>query len=185
MSFRVRGSGKAKMSRTEQPIVTVVVVPRESFNKFPQVIQRIYDVTPPIFKLMAMEGRAPENIRRELRQLEKTKPNCKVVWSDRWLYPHEAVNQAIPMIDTEYVVFIDNDVEVEKGWLEALVACAQEENVGCVHPIYLSTSLGSPVKKIHVAEGKLIRKRYNSQWFIDTTMTFSGVRLEEDRKSVV
>jgi len=167
------------MNRNEQPIVTVVVVPRESFNMFPEVIERIYEVTSPMFKLMVMEGHAPETVRKQLRQIEKTKSNCKVVWSDRWLYPHEAVNQAIPMIDTEFVVFIDNDVEVEKGWLEALVVCAEEENVGCVHPIYLTTKLSNPAKKIHVAEGKLIRKRYDGQWFIDTTMTFSGMSLKD------
>ena len=167
------------MNKSEQPIVTVVVVPRESFNMFPEVIERIYEVTPPIFKLRVMEGHAPENIRGKLRRLEKTKPDCKVVWSEKWLYPHEAVNQAIPMIDTEYVVFIDNDVEVEKGWLEALVSCAEQEKVGCVHPIYLTTKLSNPVKKIHVAEGKLIRKQYGRQWFIDTTMTFSGTSLDD------
>ena len=165
------------MSFRVNPVVTVVVVPRESFNLFPRMIERIYQVTPPIFDLVVMEGHAPEKIRKQLRQIEETKPNCKVVWSDRWLYPHEAVNLAIPMIQTDYVVFIDNDVEVEKSWLEALVACAEEEKVGCVHPIYLTTSLADPAKKIHVAEGKLIRKQYGTQWFIDTTMTFSGTSL--------
>ena len=29
------------MNKSEQPIVTVVVVPRESFNMFPEVIERI------------------------------------------------------------------------------------------------------------------------------------------------
>lgn len=157
--------------------VTVVVVPRESFNLFPKVVERIYEATPPIFKMLVMEGRSPEKIRKELRQIEKKYPSCQVVWSKRWLYPHEAVNQAIQRIDTEFVVFIDNDVEVEAGWLEALVACAKEEKVGCVHPIYLTTTLSNPVKKIHVAEGKLIRKQVNGKWFIDTTMPFSGVSL--------
>lgn len=164
------------MSASEK-IVTVVVVPRESFNMFPEVIRRIYEVTPPIFKMLVMEGHAPKRIRRELRRMEAHYPDCRVVWSDRWLYPHEAVNQAIPMVDTEYVVFIDNDVEVEKGWLEALTSCAEEEKTGCVHPIYLTTKLSNPAKKIHVAEGKLIRRKQNGRTFIDSTMPYSGVSL--------
>ncbi len=165
------------MEKDQKPIVTVVVVPRESFNMFPEVIERIYEVTSPIFKMLVMEGHAPKKIREALHRIEERYSTCKVVLSDRWLYPHEAVNQAIPMIETEYVVFIDNDVEVERGWLEALVACAEEEKVGCVHPIYLTTKLSNPLKKIHVAEGKLIRKKRNGRWFIDSTMPYSGVSL--------
>ena len=168
-----------KRQQTRKPVVTVVVVPRESFNMFPAVIQRIYSVTPPIFKMLVMEGHAPEPIRKELRRLQKTRDRCNVVWSDRWLYPHEAVNQAILLIDTEFVVFIDNDVEVVEGWLEALVSCAQEEKVGCVHPIYLTTKLSNPKRKIHVAEGKLVRKEVNGKQFIDTVMTYSGVSLKD------
>ena len=168
------------MSTPSSPVrTTVVVVPRESFNMFPEVIERIYQVTSPIFKLLVMEGRAPEPIRQQLREIERTRPNCKIVWSDAWRYPHEFVNQAITMIDTEYAVFIDNDVEVLEGWLENLVQCADEERVGCVHPIYLTVKLTDPVLKIHVAEGTLVRKQRNGQWFIDTIATFSGWRLED------
>ncbi len=167
------------MQQPEKPKVTVVVVPRESFNLFPEVIERIYRVTPPIFKMLVMEGHAPERVRMQLRRIQETRPNCRVIWSDRWLYPHEAVNQAIPLVDTEYVVFIDNDVEAAEGWLEALVACAEEEKVGCVHPIYLTERLSSPIQKIHVAEGKLVRKKMNGKWFIDTTMPYSGKSLSE------
>jgi len=158
--------------------VTIVVVPRESFDMFPEVVERIYRLTSPIFKMLVMEGRAPEPIRRQLRTLEQTKPNLTIVWSDRWVYPHEAVNQAIAMIETEYVVFIDNDVEVMEGWLEALVTCADEERANCVHPIYLTTRADAPVLKIHVAQGTFVREPRNGKQFIDTVATYSGVPLE-------
>jgi glycosyltransferase involved in cell wall biosynthesis len=166
------------MSTKPEIRVTIVVVPRESFDMFPEVVERIYRLTSPIFKMLVMEGAAPESIRRQLRELERTKPHCTIVWSDRWVYPHEAVNQAIPMIDTEYVVFIDNDVEVMEGWLEALVACADEERVNCVHPIYLTTRADAPVLKIHVAQGTFVRERRNGKQFIDTIATYSGAPLE-------
>ena len=162
-----------------RPRVTVVVVPRESFNMFPEVVERIYQVTSPIFKMIVMEGKAPENCRQRFREFEKAKPNFKVVWSDRWYFPHEYVNQAIPLIDTEYVVFIDNDVEVLEGWLETMVACADEEKVGCVHPIYLTVKLTDPIRKIHVAEGTMIQQKRDGKLFIDTVATYSGTRLED------
>ncbi len=162
------------MSKPRAIRATVVVVPRESFNMFPEVIERIYQVTPPIFKMLVMEGHSPEPVRTQLRQLERTKPNCKIVWSNRWYYPHEFVNQSMPMIDTEYVVYIDNDVEVVEGWLEAMVQCAEETKAGCVHPVYLTETLRKSTHKIHVAEGKLIRREQDGYLFLDSVMPYSG-----------
>ena len=104
-------------TRVSKPIVTVVVVPRESFNMFIDMAKRIYDVTSPIFKMLIMEGHAPNNRKKELEAFQAQHDSCKIIYSDRWKYPHEMVNDAIPLIDTKYAVFIDNDVEVTKGWL--------------------------------------------------------------------
>ena len=103
--------------QSKQPIVTVVVVPRESFNMFAEVVERIYAVTSPIFKMLVMEGNAPKERRAQLEAIAARHPSCKIVYSNRWVYPHEAVNQAIPMIDTKYAVFIDNEVELLEDWL--------------------------------------------------------------------
>lgn len=164
---------------TQDIRTTVVVVPRESFNMFPEVVDRIYRLTSPIFKMIVMEGNAPEPIRAQLRKTAEAQPTCTIVWSDKWLYPHEAVNQAMPMIDTEYVVFIDNDVEVLEGWLEEMVKAADAEKVNCVHPIYLTTRAHATPRKIHIAEGKMVREKRNGKWFIDTHATYSGVKLED------
>lgn len=159
--------------------VTVVVVPRESFNMTVDVVNRIYAVTSPIFKLIVMEGHAPESVRAQLREIERTKPNCKIVYSDRWYYPHELVNQSMPLIDTEYVVYIDNDVEVMEGCVEELVACADETKAGCVHPVYLTETLKKSFHKIHVAEGKLIKRMQNGYLFLDSTMPYSGTSYDD------
>ena len=158
---------------------TVVVVPRESFNMFPEVVERIYNLTSPIFKMIIMEGNAPEPIRAQLRKTEASQSTCKIVWSEKWLFPHDAVNQALPLVDTEYVVFIDNDVEVLEGWLEEMVAAADQEKANCVHPIYLTTRAHATPRKIHIAEGKMVREKRNGKWFIDTHATYSGVKLED------
>ncbi|PIQ84098.1 MAG: hypothetical protein COV75_04035 [Candidatus Omnitrophica bacterium CG11_big_fil_rev_8_21_14_0_20_63_9] len=162
-----------------QPRVTVVVVPRESFNMFPEVIERAYRLTKTPFKMLIMEGKAPEAMRERFREFERTLPDCKVVWSNRWQFPHELVNQAIPMIETEYVVFIDNDVEIMEGCVEALVEAADEEKVNCVHPIYLTTTLKTNEHKIHVAEGKLVKQKRNGSYFLDSIMPYSGKKLED------
>ena len=166
-------------TQVNQPIVTVVVVPRESFNMFAEVVQRIYDLTSPIFKMIIMEGHAPKKARNDLEAIAAKHENCKIVYSDEWRFPHEFVNQAIPMIDTKYVVFIDNDVEVMEGWLENLVRTAEEKKAGCVHPIYLTVRAQDPSQKIHIAEGKLYREERNGKWIIDTIASYSGTSLKD------
>ncbi len=163
-----------------QPIVTVVFVPRESFNIYVEVVQRIFDLTRvPIFKMLIMEGHAPKQVRLGLEQIASKHDNCKIVYSDKWRFPHEFVNQAIPMIDTKYVVFIDNDVEVMEGWLENLVATAEKEKAGCIHPIYLTVKANDPSQKIHIAQGKLYKEKKGDKWIIDTVATYSGTSLKE------
>ncbi|MDQ3268094.1 MAG: hypothetical protein M3P47_05140, partial [Pseudomonadota bacterium] len=48
----------------------------------------------------------------------------------------------------------DNDVQVEPGWLEKLIACADETGAGIVGPLYLWGD-GKSTPKIHMAGGKL------------------------------
>ena len=176
---------------SQQALVTVVVVPRESFNMFTEVVERIFRLTQIPFKMIIMEGHAPKKVRRGLEAIAQGREECRIVYSDKWRYPPEFVNQAIPMIDTRYVVFIDNDVEVLEGWLENLVGTAERENAGCVHPIYLTVRAHDPSQKIHIAEGKLHRVKRGNKWIIDTVACYSGVSLKDypdrraDRKSVV
>src|SRR5687768_3642425 len=102
---------------------TVVVIPRDSLSLTPDTVQRVLDVTQPIFKLMVYEGGATEAVRRRLRKVAAANPGrVEIVWSDAWIDPRAAVNEVIHRVTTEYTVFIENDVEVAQGWLEALVA---------------------------------------------------------------
>ena len=165
------------MNEKQKPNVTIVVVPRESMNLLPTVIDRIHEVTTAPFKMIVSESHASASVRRYLKRCETTKEHFKVLYSDQFLFPYEAVNQAIPHITTEFVVFIDNDVIVENEWLEALVQCAIEEKAGCVHPIYLVGQLED--RKIHVAEGRLIRRMKNGKPFIDSVMSYSGKRVDQ------
>lgn len=94
------------------------------------------------------------------------------------------MNAVIPKIDTQYVVFIDNDVEVMEGWLENLLKCAKEEKKECVHPIYLTVRADDPSQKIHIAEGKWIKKQMGEKLFLDTYASSSGVPLKDYKDKV-
>jgi GT2 family glycosyltransferase len=76
----------------------------------------------------------------------------KLIRTEHYLSPNQARNIGLTQVDTEYVLFIDNDVHVAPGWLEQLIACAEATDATVVCPL---TCIGKPLhKKIHLAGGE-------------------------------
>jgi hypothetical protein len=71
--------------------------------------------------------------------------------ADTYLTPNQARNAGLRLATTKYVVFVDNDVFVVPGWLEAIVGCAEETGAAAVGPLYFQ---GRPEDRIiHMAGG--------------------------------
>ena len=139
---------------TSTPRVTIVMTARERHSLTEAAIDSIVDETPAPYRLVYLDCGAPEWLRETLAE-RAGEWGLEVVRFDEPLWPHEARQRIAPSIDTDYAVFIDNDVQVEAGWLDALVACADETNAGIVGPLYLwGDDIRPPT--IHMAGGKLI-----------------------------
>ena len=102
------------------------------------------------FELVYVDGASPPLIRDELREMAE-KYGFTLVREERILSPNEAKGMAIPFIQTEFSVFIDNDVLVVGDCLGALLRCAEETGAGAVAPMYLER-LG-PAEKLHMLGG--------------------------------
>ena len=130
--------------------VTVVVVPRERFSRSVESLESIYQNTDGPFKLVYVDGNAPKPIQTYL-QAQSRQRGFTLIRRDRYLIPNEARNLGVASADTEFVVFIDNDVLVTRGWLQQLVRCARETGAWLVIPLYLE---GRPEDRIvHMAGG--------------------------------
>ncbi|MEO8849189.1 MAG: glycosyltransferase [Casimicrobiaceae bacterium] len=81
--------------------------------------------------------------------------NIEIVRFDEPLWPQQARVRIAGLITTDYTVFIDNDVEVEAGWLDTLIECADDTGAGIVGPLYLTAGDGQPAS-IHMAGGRLV-----------------------------
>jgi GT2 family glycosyltransferase len=132
--------------------VTLVVVPRERFSHARRSLESVYRHTRRPFSLVYVDGNSPPRVQRYLRQASLDR-GFSLVRRDRFLSPNEARNLGLEHVDpaSKYVVFLDNDVEVEPGWLDALVACAEETGAWAVAPVYFE---GRPADRvIHMAGG--------------------------------
>jgi GT2 family glycosyltransferase len=130
--------------------VTIVVVPRERFSEAPQSLDSLLRNTAPPFSMVYIDGGSPRRVRRCIDQRAR-EYGFRVVRSRRYLSPNEARNIGLQHVATRYVAFTDNDLHVRPGWLERLVACAEETGASLVGPLYHQVS--SAGELIHMAGG--------------------------------
>lgn len=137
------------------PNVTLIVTQRERMALTERSLENILADTTEPFRLIYVDGGAPEPVRAYLER-RVAEVGGLLIRKPEWLWPNVARNLALPHVETPYVVFIDNDVVVERGWLRKLVAAAEETKAAIVGPLYLiSDGIGEP--RIHMAGGTLTR----------------------------
>src|SRR5512132_1948872 len=138
------------MSSVSDGLVTVAVVPRERFTMTRPALGRMYEATMTPFRLVYVDGGSPRHIRAYLEG-EARRRGFELIRTNHYLAPNEARNLAARAVRTQHVVFIDNDVLVTPGWLDALVRCAEETGAWAVGPLYC---IGPPeLERIHMAAG--------------------------------
>ncbi|MEO6928449.1 MAG: glycosyltransferase [Casimicrobiaceae bacterium] len=99
--------------------------------------------------------------------------DIEIVRFDEPLWPQQARVRIAGLITTDYTVFIDNDVEVEAGWLDRLVECADDTGAGIVGPLYLTAGDGQPAR-IHMAGGRLVETLAPDGRVLDEVHVHSG-----------
>jgi GT2 family glycosyltransferase len=134
-----------------KPQVTIVVSQRERFSYTRESLQSIYEHTQTPFSLVYVDGGSPRHIQRYLEQQAQEK-GFQLIRTEQYLSPNQARNLGLQQVDSEYLVFIDNDVIVSPGWLDLLLECAKETKATVVCPL---TCIGQPLEQtIHLAGGE-------------------------------
>ncbi|MGG6295107.1 glycosyltransferase [Leptolyngbya sp. AN02str] len=135
----------------EQPDVTIVVVPRERFSFTERSLESIYEHTTLPFELVYVDGNSPKPIQHYLQEQAQAR-GFQLIRKNYYLYPNQARNIGLAAVKTKYLVFVDNDVIVSPGWLEALVHCAEETNAAVVGPLMCQYE---PIhEEVHFAGGE-------------------------------
>jgi glycosyltransferase involved in cell wall biosynthesis len=130
--------------------ITVAVVPREKFSLCQTSLASLLENTTIPFKLLFIDGNFPVELMRWVEQRLANRPNTEILHYDYYLGPVQAYNIAVEKADTKYIVFMDNDMYVRPGCIEALYGCAEETQADVVSPIILE---GGPATDIVHAYG--------------------------------
>jgi GT2 family glycosyltransferase len=116
--------------------VTVVVVPRERFSRTEVSLESLYRHTTAPFELIYVDAHSPPPIQDYLEQQAREK-GFRLIRLPHFVPTSRARNIGLREVNTPYVVFIENDMLVRPGWLEALIRCAEETGSSVVGPLYL------------------------------------------------
>jgi GT2 family glycosyltransferase len=131
--------------------VTIVVTQRERFSGSRESLESVYEHTKLPFELIYVDGNSPAHIRSCL-EAEAGNRGFVLVQTDYYLFPNQARNIGLARVDTEFAVFLDNDIVVSPGWLEPLLACAEETGAAAVAPLIC---IGRPLhENIHNGGGR-------------------------------
>ncbi|NJL87254.1 MAG: glycosyltransferase [Leptolyngbyaceae cyanobacterium SM1_1_3] len=134
ISSTLKDQGDSALEKSLEPIVTLVVVPRERFSCARQSLESIYAHTTVPFKLIYVDGNSPTELKHYL-QAQAQQHGFELLRTEYYLYPNQARNLGLQRVTTPYLVFVDNDVVVSPGWLEALLRCAEETEAAVVGPL--------------------------------------------------
>jgi GT2 family glycosyltransferase len=81
-----------------------------------------------------VDGNSPQKEQNYLQSQSSIK-EFQLIRVNAYLFPNQARNIGLRQVDTQYVVFIDNDVIVSPDWLKNLVQCAEDTNATVVGPL--------------------------------------------------
>ncbi len=132
------------------PRATVVVVQRETFAHTYRSIESLYATAGAPFDCIYVDGGSPPAVQRVIAEAS-ARHGFRVLRYDRFLTQNEARNLALPLIATDFVAFVDNDLLFRDGWLRLLIACLEETGADIAGPLVCIDE--PPFTKIHVAGG--------------------------------
>ncbi|MEO1132765.1 MAG: glycosyltransferase [Cyanobacteria bacterium J06639_1] len=116
------------------PEITIIVTPRERFSHARTSLESLYAHTRVPFRLVYVDGGSPASVRDFLAERSR-RWQFESIRSERYLSPNQARNVGLARVTTPYVAFVNNDIEVTPGWLEALLDCARDTDASAVCPL--------------------------------------------------
>ncbi|QRY77337.1 glycosyltransferase [Pseudomonas sp. PDNC002] len=127
------------------PKVSIVVVTYNNVALTQGCIDSLLrNTTYPNYELIVVDNASSDDTRNYLRYLSRTEDRVSIVLNDRNLGFAAANNQGLRLATGDYLVLLNNDTVVPKGWIDPLLRHLQDPQVGLVGPV--TNSVGNEAK---------------------------------------
>jgi hypothetical protein len=158
--------------------VTIAVVPRETLSQVRDALEDLVANTAPPYRLVIVDADYPAATRRWLAGFAETH-DALVLRAGCTITPNRARNAALAWVDTEFVVFLDDNCFVRKGWLDALLQCADETGAGLVAPLYGFRASRDGAETVHAYSGNAHVEVVSGRRVVDDTPHHCGMTLDQ------
>ena len=120
------------LSRHDDPTLSVVMVTHGAWALAEQAIAALIEHTDVPFELIVVDNGSTDETRSHLSRLDR----ARVILNDQNLGFGPATNQGAAAATGEYLLLLNSDAFVRRGWLEPLLESLSEPAVGAVVPCY-------------------------------------------------
>ncbi|MDG2272170.1 MAG: glycosyltransferase [Halioglobus sp.] len=138
------------MKQADDIKVTICITPRERFSSALTSLRNIIANTEFPYHLVYIDANSPAHIGQSIAAT-CAEYGFDYIRIDKYLSPNRARNRALSIANTPYVVFADNDLYADTGWLPPLIDCAEATGAWAVGPIILEGI--AALRVIHMAGG--------------------------------
>ena len=130
-----------KINTDKYPKISIIVLTYNNLIINKICLHSIYcNTTYPNFEVIVVDNASSDDTPTWLKTFSKTHPNVKLILNSTNLGFGPANNQAVHEASGEFIVLLNNDTSVSKGWLKKLLAHIQNDsNIGIVGPVTNAT----------------------------------------------
>ncbi len=170
-SWDARATQIATSVEALYPLVSIVIVTYNNLDYTRLCLESIYAQTVyPRFEVVVVDNASQDATPAYLEEFAASHPNCTVILSETNDGFARGNNRGIAAARGEYLVFLNNDTVVTRGWLSRLVYHLRDPAVGMVGPV--TNSAGNearvPVDYTAIGDMEAFARRYTRAHFGET-----------------
>lgn len=112
---------------TDHPLVSIVIVNYNGLKFVDSCLSSIFAADYPEFEVLFIDNASTDGSLKLVKEKFGTLPALKIIENKESLGPVKGRNIGIASSIGKYIVFLDNDTEVEKDWLSRLVSVLEND----------------------------------------------------------
>ncbi|MDG4596949.1 MAG: glycosyltransferase [Candidatus Contendobacter sp.] len=116
--------------------VSIIVITYNNCDLTRLCIESIFrNTTYPRYEVIIVDNASSDDTRNYLRYLARTSDRVKIILNSQNLGFAVANNQGLKVATGEYIVLLNNDTVMPRGWLDPLLLHLKDPNIGLVGPV--------------------------------------------------
>jgi len=141
---------------------SIVLLSYNTLEHTRRCVESLFEYTDyPNYEIIIVDNGSTDGSKDFLAQIARSRLNIELISNDTNRGFAAGTNQGIAVAEGEYLVFLNNDTVVTKGWLTGLVRHLQHPEIGMVGPV--TNSIGNEAR-IEVPYGSDLSAMHHFAW---------------------